>query len=91
MDIAITTLIGIGIALLSVQVLLFRWLRQDIQGLHWDIEALRTENREIESRLNDRIEALDIRFNTGLVNLTTRIDGVNARIDSLFNRSGSAA
>ena len=45
----------------------------------------------MESRLNDRIEAIDIRFNTGLVNLTTRIDGVNSRIDALFNRSDSAA
>ena len=80
----IIAIIGIGVALLSALVLLFRWLRQDIEALRGTIEGLRRETREMESRLNDRIEAIDIRFNTGLVNLTTRIDGVNSRIDALY-------
>ena len=70
--------------MLSALVLLFRWLRQDIEASSRTIEGLRQETGEMESRLNDRIEAIDIRFNTALVNLTTRIDGVNSRIDALY-------
>ena len=84
MNIEITTFVTVALALLSVQVLLFRWLRQDIQALRRDIEGLRRERREMESRINDRIEALDLRFNTAMVNLTTRIDGVNSRLDALY-------
>ena len=45
-NIEITTFVTVALALLSVQVLLFRWLRQDIQALRRDIEASRRESRE---------------------------------------------
>ena len=45
MNTEITTLIAIGVALLGLQGLLFRWLRQDIQALRRDDRGIASGNQ----------------------------------------------
>jgi hypothetical protein len=77
MSLETVTLIGIGVALLSALVLLFRWLRQDLQGL-------RQHMRDMEGRLNARIDALSSRIDS----VNSRIE---ALYQALFSRKDPAA
>lgn len=60
----ITTIITTGLALLGTMLLLFRWLRQDMQRLEARTDAM-------EHRLNARIDAIHARIDS-LISLFTR-------------------
>ena len=68
MNTEIITLIDRGIALLGVQILLFRWLRQDIRALRSDMGAT-------EARLTSRVDAIEDRLNGRLDALSSRCSG----------------
>ena len=60
----ITTIVTTGLALLGSMLLLFRWLRQDMQRLEARTDAM-------EHRLNPRIDAIHARIDS-LISLFTR-------------------
>ena len=60
----ITTIVTTGLALLGTMLLLFRWLRQDMQRLEARTDAM-------EHRLNARIDAIHARIDS-LISLFTR-------------------
>ena len=72
----VNTVITTGLALLGSQLLLFRWLRQDIQSVRQDMRRLEARTDAMEHRLNARIDAIHARIDS---------------LISLFNRLGSAA
>ena len=72
----ITTTITTGLALAGLVLVLFRWLRQDVQVVRQDMQVVRQDIRETEARLNSRIDAVNARIDS---------------LISLFTRPGSAA
>lgn len=58
--------ISVGVAVIGILIIFFRWMRQDLRDLRSEMRQenrdLRREMREMENRLNARIDALLSRF-----------------------------
>ena len=69
--------VSVGVAIIGTLIVLFRWIRQDVRDLRQEMGALRQEVRQ---------EIRDVRRE-----MREMENRLNARIDALLGRPGSAA
>lgn len=80
----IISIISVGVAIIGTLVVLFRWIRQDVRDLRQEIGTVRQEVGSLRQEVRQEIR--DVRRE-----MREMENRLNARIDALLGRPGSAA